>query len=88
MSSDFDDEFDDDFEEEEEGGPAGETFEEMLRRLAASGNLTTRHVSDDGEEGESHEISVADFLAQMSGVSQSESDDEDDDDEGDEEDED
>ena len=85
MSSDFDDEFDDDFEEEEEGGPAGETFEEMLRRLAASGNLTTRHVSDDGEEGESHEISVADFLAQMSGVSQSESDDEDDDDEGDEE---
>jgi tetratricopeptide (TPR) repeat protein len=84
MSNNFDDDFDDDFEDEEEGGPAGETFEEMLMRLAASGNLTTRHVSDDGEEGESHEISVADFLAQMSGVSQSESDEDEEDDEDDE----
>lgn len=75
MSNDFDDEFDDDFEDEEEGGPAGETFEEMLRRLAASGNLTTRHVGDDDEEGESHEISVAEFLAQISGLPQSDSDD-------------
>jgi tetratricopeptide (TPR) repeat protein len=85
MSNDFDDEFDDDFEDEEEGGPAGETFEEMLRRLAASGNLTTRHVSDDGEEGESREISVEEFNAQMSGVSQIKNDyDENKDDEDDE----
>ena len=87
MSSDFDDDFDDEFEDEEEGGPEGETFEEMLRRLAASGNLTTRNVSEDGEEGESREISVADFLAQMSGVSQSGNDGDEEDDDDDEEDE-
>jgi len=46
MSSNLNDEF----ENEEEGGPAGETFEEMLRRLAASGNLHIRHVDGDGDE--------------------------------------
>lgn len=51
----------------------------MLRRLAASGNLTTRHVSDDGEDGESREISVEEFHAQMSGVSQINNDDDEDD---------
>ena len=90
MSSDFDDDFDGDFEDEEEGGPVGETFEEMLRRLAASGNLTTRHADDDGEEGESREISVEEFYSQMSGVSRSDNDDDDeyDDDDEDEDDED
>ena len=40
--------FSDEFENEKEGGPADETFEEMLRRLAASGNLHIRHVDGDG----------------------------------------
>ena len=90
FDNNFEDEDEDEEEDEEEDGPEGETFEEMLRRLAASGNLTTRHVSDDDEEGESREISVAEFLAQMSGVSQFDNDEyeeEDDDDDDDEEDE-
>ena len=41
----------------------------MVSRLA-SGNLSTRHVSHDGEDGESREIIVGEFYAQMSGVSQ------------------
>ena len=67
MSSNFNDEF----ENEEEGGHAGETFEEMLRRLAASGNLHIRHVDGDGDEDdnddEGESVDLGSFMASVFG---------------------
>ena len=76
--------FSDEFENEKEGGPADETFEEMLRRLAASGNLHIRHVDGDGDEDdnddEGESVDLGSFMASVfGGASLSGNDDEDED---------